>query len=228
MELQMPIIIILVECGLEIIPKNIRNHPAVKKNRSSSIYSSQLLDNALHFSAMKNLRNKEKRGRPDISHLCLLNALGSVLNKSGNLELYLHTVNNKIFKFNPEIRIARNYNRFKGLIAKLIIDGMIEVEDKMLIAPVSENLDELIKSFNSPKIDIFSHKGKNVEYFDSLSSLDLSENYIAIVGGFQKATFTDEILKLANRIISISQYSLDAWVVISKIINMYELSHNIN
>jgi len=224
----MPIIIILVECGLELIPKHIRNHPAVKKNLSSSLYSSQLLDNALHFSAMKTLKNKEKRGRPDISHLCLLNALGSVLNKSGNLELYLHTINNKIFKFNPEIRIARNYNRFKGLIAKLIIDGKIEFGKEILIAPVSENLDELIKSFNSPKIDIFSQKGKKIEVYRSISSLDILENYVAIIGGFQKTTFSNEILKLSRRIISISQYPLDAWVVISKLINMYELSHNIN
>ena len=224
----MPLIIIIVECGLELIPKHIRSHPAVKKNMSTSIYSSQLLDNALHFSAMKSLKNREKRGRPDISHLCLLNVLGSVLNKSGNIKLYLHTINNKIFKFNPEVRIARNYNRFKGLMAKLIIDGKIEIGDELLINHVSKNLDELTNSFNNPKIDIFSHKGKEIEFYRSISSLDISENYIAIIGGFQKATFSNEILKLSRRIISISQYPLDACVVINKLINFYELSHNIN
>jgi rRNA pseudouridine-1189 N-methylase Emg1 (Nep1/Mra1 family) len=44
----MPLIIILAECGIELIPKEIRNHPAVSKNLSSQLYSSQLLDNALH------------------------------------------------------------------------------------------------------------------------------------------------------------------------------------
>ncbi len=224
----MPLIIFLVECGLELIPKQIRNHPAVKKNSSSSIYSSQLLDNALHFSAMKKLKNREKRGRPDISHLCLLNILGSVLNKSGNIELYLHTINNKIFKFNSEIRIARNYNRFKGLMAKLLIDGRIDIGDKVLINSVAGNLKELINSFNNPKIDIFSHKGKKIEFYKSISSLDLLENYIAIIGGFQKTTFSDKILKLSNRTISISNYPLDAWVVINKLVNIYELSHNID
>jgi len=223
----MPLIIILVECGLELIPKQIRNHPAVKKNVSSSLYSSQLLDNALHFSAMKKLKNREKRGRPDISHLCLLNILGSVLNKSGNVELYLHTINDKIFKFNPEVRIARNYNRFKGLMAKLIIDGKIDIGDKVLINSISDNLKELINSFNSPKIDIFSHQGKKIELYNSISSLDISENYIVIIGGFQKATFSDEILKLSSGTISISHYPLDAWVVINKLVNIYELSHNI-
>ena len=94
----MPLILILVECGLEIIPRQIRNHSSVKKNRTNKIYSSQLLDNALHHSAMKNLKNSIKRGRPDIVHLCLLNALGSPLNKSSNLKLYIHTIKNKIFK----------------------------------------------------------------------------------------------------------------------------------
>jgi len=88
----MPLIIILVECGIELIPKEIRNHSAIRKNLLSHTYSSQILDTALHHSAMKNLRNSEKRGRPDITHLCLLNALGSILNKTGNLSLYIHTV----------------------------------------------------------------------------------------------------------------------------------------
>jgi len=146
----MPLIMVFAECGLELIPKQIRSHPAVKKNLSSRIYSSQLLDNTLHFSAMKNLKNFQKRGRPDITHVCLLNALGSPLNRNGNLILYIHTINNKIFKFTPEIRIARNYNRFKGLIAKLFIDGSIETETSKLITPFEGSLKYLIAKFENP------------------------------------------------------------------------------
>jgi len=112
----MPLTIILAECGLELIPKEIRKHPAIQRNLKRENYSSQLLDNALHHSAMVKLKNVGKRGRPDITHSCLLNALGSPLNKSGNLKLYIHTLNNKIFEFNPQIKIARNYNRFKGFM----------------------------------------------------------------------------------------------------------------
>ena len=121
----MPLIIILAECGLELIPKEIRQHSSVKRHLSHKNYSSQLLDNALHHSAMNNLSNKEKRGRPDIAHLCILNALGSSLNKSGSLELFFHTIRNRIYRINSEIRITRNYNRFKGLMAKLLIDNDI-------------------------------------------------------------------------------------------------------
>ena len=55
----MPLIIFLVECGIELIPKEIRTHSAVRKNLSAQIYSSQLLDNALHHSAMVTLKNPE-------------------------------------------------------------------------------------------------------------------------------------------------------------------------
>ncbi|MFX1310285.1 MAG: 16S rRNA methyltransferase [Promethearchaeota archaeon] len=223
----MPLILILVECGLELIPKHIRGHPAVKKNLSSRIYSSHLLDNALHLSAMTNLKNKEKRGRPDIIHNCLLNALGSPLNKNGNLKLYIHTINDKIFEFNPKIRIARNYNRFKGLMAKLLIDGSIETENSRLITMFEGNLKNLITTFENPEIYLLSRKGKLINHFKELFTEDFSKNYIVFIGGFQKSSFSKEITSLSEKIISVSQHSLDAWIVTNRIITYYELTYKI-
>lgn len=221
----MPLIIILVECGVELIPKKIRNHSSVKRNISSKIYSSQLLDNALHHTAMINLRNAEKRGRPDITHLCLLNALGSPLNKSGNLKIFVHTIHNKIFELNPKIRITKNFNRFKGLMAKLLIDGSIATENSNLILPFQGNLKELITTFESPEIYLFSSKGELIKNYKDLFIDDFTKNYIAIVGGFQKTSFSKETLDLSENLVSISQYPLEAWVVINKIITYYELTY---
>lgn len=221
----MPLIIILVECGVELIPKEIRNHSSVKRNLSSKIYSSQLLDNALHHTAMINLRKAEKRGRPDITHLCLLNALGSPLSKSGNLKIFVHTIHNKIFEINPKIRITKNFNRFKGLMAKLLIDGSIVTETSNLILPFQGNLKELINTFESPEIYLLSSKGELIKNYKDLFIEDFTKNYIAIVGGFQKTSFSKEILDLSENLLSISQYPLEAWVVINKIITYYELTY---
>ncbi len=223
----MPLIIILVECGIELIPKEIRNHSAVRKNFSTQLYSSQLLDTALHHTAMRNLKNPEKRGRPDIAHLCLLNALGSPLNKSGKLKLYIHTINNKIYRFNPEIKIARNYNRFKGLMAKILIDGDVNLNGIPLISEFKGELQEIIDKFKSPRIFLFSSRGKLIQNYKELFGDEESEEIVAIIGGFQKSEFSDYIKHLSKNIISISKYSLDAWVVISKIINFYELSYSV-
>ncbi|MFX1380714.1 MAG: 16S rRNA methyltransferase [Promethearchaeota archaeon] len=218
---------ILAECGLELIPKYIRDHPAVKKNLSSRIYSSQLLDNSLHFSAMKNLKYKEKRGRPDIIHSCLLNALGSPLNKNGNLIIYLHTIHNKIYEFSPEIKIARNYNRFKGLMAKLLIDGSIETENSRLIVQIKSNLIQLIAKYEDPEVFILTSKGKLINEFKNLFTGRIDKNYIVIIGGFQKSSFSNDIFVLSNNLISISQHTLDAWVVTNRIITYYELTYRI-
>jgi len=223
----MTLILFLVESGLELIPKEIRNHPSVIKTFDNAKYSSQLLDNALHHSAMKKLKNFEKRGRPDIVHNCLLNALGSPLNKSGSLDIYIHTIGNKIFKIDSNIRIARNYNRFKGLMAKLLIKGQIASDDSVLISQINNNLIKLIKSLKSKEILLFSENGKLLQNYFELFKKNLSKNYVVIIGGFQKSNFSQEILDLSDKIFSISQYSLDAWVVVNKIISYYEIIHDI-
>jgi len=222
-----PLTIILADCGLELIPKHIRKHSAVQRNLSSKNYSSQLLDNSLHHSAMKDLKDSEKRGRPDILHACLLNALGSPLNKSGNLNLFVHTFNNKIFKFNPELRIARNFNRFKGLMAKLLIDGEIRANGISLITQIDTSLKALVERINNPEIILLSSKGKLIKTPQEMFPETISHNYIVIIGGFQKKGFSKEIISLSDNLISISNLSLNAWNVVGKVITYYEIKQDI-
>ena len=223
----MPLTVILAECGLELIPEEIKNRPAIQKNVKKDYYPSLLLDNALHHSAMVKLKDVGKRGRPDITHNCLLNVLGSPLNKSGNLKLYIHTLNNKIFEINPQIKIARNYNRFKGLMAKLLKENEIRIRELLLISQFNGNLMDLVKSFKKKQIIIFSSKGELVKYHLDLFDKGLTRNYIVIIGGFQKGYFAEDILNLSDKIVSISNYSLDAWVIVNKIVSFYEITNDI-
>ncbi|MHA1670266.1 MAG: hypothetical protein ACTSV5_06755 [Promethearchaeota archaeon] len=224
----MTLIIILVESGLEIIPNQIRDHPAVTKNLIKRNFSSQLLDTALHHAAMPKLTNHERRGRPDIAHNCILNALGAPANKSGHLKFFLHTIHNRIFEFNPEIKISRNYNRFKGLMTKLLIEGDIVINKSPLITEIHQNLLELINSFKNSEVLLFSSRGKIITNKSELFLDPKPKNYVAIVGGFQKGKFSEKILNLTENLISISQYSLDAWIVVSRIITYFELTKKIS
>ncbi|TFG20727.1 MAG: hypothetical protein EU533_05895 [Promethearchaeota archaeon] len=219
----MALIIFLVECGLEIIPKKLRNHSAVRKNVKEHNYSSQLLDNALHHTAMSKLPNFRKRGRPDILHTCLLNILGSPANKAGFIKIYVHTVHDRIFEFNPEIKLARNYNRFKGLMAKVLIDGNISTNGSYLIKELDNELNKIILSFHDTEIILCSSKGKILSEYSDLFKKDAPpKNYLVIIGGFQKGYFSNDFTNLNVNKISVSRYSLDAWIVVSKIINLYE------
>jgi rRNA small subunit pseudouridine methyltransferase Nep1 len=222
-----PLIIFLVECGLELIPPQIKSHPAIKKNKIKNDYASSLLDNAIHHSAMIKLENKEKRGRPDIIHNCLLHALGSPCSKKGLLSFYVHTIHDRIFQFHSDIKINRNYNRFKGLIAKLLIEGMISFEGKNLVSEIHESLEKVIKRIKKKDIKLFSSRGKLIQHHLTIFPKDSSKNEVVIIGGFQKGFFSPKILDLGKNLISISQYSLDASIVVNKIINFYEIVNEI-
>ena len=223
----MPLILIIAESGLEIIPNQIQNHPSVKNNLKENNFASSLLDNALHHSAMKNLEDFNKRGRPDIVHHCLLNALGSPLNKSGYLEVYIHSYLGKLYRVDSSTRIPRNYNRFKGLMAKLLQKGRITSTHGTLFEEVRKSLVDLIKLYKKRSVIIFSKSGKLIGNYSELFRKDLNKNYIIIIGGFQRGNFSQNILDLGNSVNAISEYSLDAWVVVNKVISYYEIIQDI-
>ncbi|NVM46087.1 MAG: hypothetical protein HWN79_14315, partial [Candidatus Lokiarchaeota archaeon] len=99
--------------------------------------------------------------------------------------------------------------------------------DLLLISRIKKNLSELLKSIDSEEIILFSSKGKLVKNHFELFNKNLTKNYVVIVGCFQKGYFSEEIISLSNKIVSISQYQLDAWVALNKVIGYYESSNDI-
>ena len=220
----MPLIIILAEAGLELVPDEIKSEKISRKNYDPSYFPSMILDNAIYHTAMNKLSNAEKRGRPDIVHQFLLNSLGSPLNKEGLLQLYIHTVNNEIFKINPRLRILRNYERFKGLMAKLLIEQKILSEKDVLISKYNGSLNDLIKEINPDDKILFSSKGKLIKNPVSLFSSDPTKKILIAIGGFQKGTFNEEILSVSDKIISFYEEALDSWIIVSRCIIYYEMA----
>ncbi|MCJ7634937.1 16S rRNA methyltransferase, partial [Candidatus Bathyarchaeota archaeon] len=103
---------------MELVPKNLWGHPSVSKRarllRKNA--SNMLLDRSYHHAAMLSIEDNKKRGRPDIIHFCLLNALGTPLSWEGQLQTIVHTREDKVISVQPETRLPRNYDRFVGLI----------------------------------------------------------------------------------------------------------------
>ena len=56
--------------------------------------------------------------RPDIAHQCLMMLLDSPLNRTGLLQVYIHTTKNVLIEINPHLRVPRTFNRFCGLMGK--------------------------------------------------------------------------------------------------------------
>ena len=219
---------VLIESSLELVPKEIWGHPAVLKSarRRGKRPGDILLDKSIHYHAMKDLKYSEKRGRPDIVHASLLNALSSPLNLEGKLRIYIHTIGDYTVFVRPDTRIPRNYMRFVGLLEQLFITGKVPPDsDKPLLLIKDMSLEELLSTIGK-KLILLSETGELVSP-DYVVEEIVSSNGIIGIGGFPHGDFSKRIYRLADKVYSIYPKSLDTWIVVSRIIEAYERRINL-
>jgi len=219
------LILLIADAGLELVPKELWRHPSVYKNaeKRGKRPGQILLDTSLHYSAMRVLKDREKRGRPDIVHFCLLEALGSPLNLHGMLNVYVHTVEGKVIRLDPSVRLPRNYNRFVGLMEQLLEVGKVPpTSSTPLVEIMGLGLRDLIKELRPTRIFIFDETGTRLKLKELGKALMREERPLTVVGGFQAGAFSEEVLSLGGDKVSIYPRPLDSWVVVSRILTACE------
>ena len=214
--------IILSESSLELIPKEMHNHPSVtsysKKFKKS--VSNTLLDNSWHFGAMKGLENEIKRGRPDIIHLTLLSLCTSPAFYQNKIKVFVHTINDEIISINNNTHLPKSYHRFQGLIEKLFLTKKIESEDEILMEMESSTLSQLISKIRPTQIIGFTTKGKKTTFEKLIKQIE--ENSCILIGGFQKGHFSKETEKIIEQSFSMHDSPLEAHLVASRLVYEYE------
>ena len=214
--------IILAESSIELIPKQMHNHPSVtsysKKFKKDP--SKTLLDNSWHFGAMKGLDNELKRGRPDIVHLTLLSICTSPAFYENKIKVFVHTVNDEIISINNNTRLPKSYHRFQGLMEKLFLTKKIESEDEILMKIEKLSLSQIISKIKPTKIIGLTTNGQKT----TLGKLveQIQENSCILIGGFQKGHFSKETEKIIEKSFSIHDSSLEAHLVASRLVYEYE------
>ena len=202
--------LVIADSELEMIPEEIKNHPAVRK------HPNRILDSSLHHSAMEKILDGRRRGRPDIVHITLVIASESILNKEGKLRIYVHTRNNQVIYIKPKTRIIKNYNRFKGLMQQLFEYGRVPPKGEKLMEIKKEDLKNLIKKLPGKKI-LFSERGERKEIKEVME-----ENVVCIIGGFPHGDFLSPVYEMVDEVISIYHESLPSWIVAMEIMAGYE------
>lgn len=216
--------LILAESAIELIPREIWDHPTIKSfsKRRGKPPRLLLLDKSYHYFAMKKLPNSERRGRPDIVHFCLLEALGSPLNKEGLLKVYVHTIDDHIIYVEPETRLPKNYNRFVGLIEDLFEHGCVPPSGKPLLSIEAGSLSDLIGVLKPTYTIIFERCGAPMSFEEVASRLAGEERPLVLVGGFPHGEFSEGTMKLANEVVCVDPEVLETWIIVSRIIYEYE------
>ena len=213
--------ILFAEAGLELVPREIWRHPAVRASaeRRKKKPGEILLDISLHYQAAKKLRDFRKRGRPDIIHFCLLMALGSPLCRAGKLLPIVHTYRNDVIWINPEVRLPRNYNRFIGLMEQLLTTGRVPPKsDQPLLSVIGHDIAEVIESYSPSQIFLLSEKGEFLPPLLLAREVAQYPKPMVVIGAFQAGDFSEKVRNIADREVSISKYVLDAWVATAELI----------
>jgi rRNA small subunit pseudouridine methyltransferase Nep1 len=216
------ITLILAESSLEIVPKELQNHPSVisycKRNEKKP--SDILLDNSWHFAAMKGIKNEIKRGRPDIVHLTLLAICNTPLYRENKLKVFVHTINEQVISISDHIRLPKSYHRFQGLFEKLFKENKIEADNTTLLELHDMTFEELLTKIKPSKTFGFSTAGNKSTFQDVAETI--TDGSCIVIGGFQKGHFNEKTLKQFDELKSLHYDSLEAHVVASRILYEYE------
>jgi rRNA small subunit pseudouridine methyltransferase Nep1 len=215
--------IVIGEASLETVPRELWSHPAIYKyaKRRGKQPGQVLLDHAVHHQAMKGLPNAEKRGRPDIVHLVMLEVLSSALNVEGLLQIYVHTVGDYVIEVDPSIRLPRNYMLFTGLIEQLFEVGQVPPDSPkplMKVKPMS--LARLLEKTPRPRI-LVTYSG------DYMRMSRIAEEVVSrgleatlVLPGFPAvADFSDEAYRYTDlHVRPFRRERLDPWTIASHIL----------
>ena len=217
--------LILAEAGIELVPRKLWLHPSVRSSAAArgKKPGEILLDVSLHHHAMLRLKDREKRGRPDITHFCLLLALSSLLNKCGFLRVRVYTYEGKWISVASETRLPRNYNRFVGLMEQLLIKGHVPPgADKPLLKVLHAGFKEGIRDLKVTRVFLLDETGTPKSPRELARLIVREERPAVVVGAFQKGSFSEEVTDSADDIISIAPIPLDAWTIVARVISSVE------
>ena len=214
--------LILSESALELVPYELEEHPSVISHakKLGKHPSEILLDNSWHFAAMKGIKNEIKRGRPDLVHFSILEATTIPLYYQNKLNLFVHTIDNKVIHFGKNVHIPKSYHRFQGVIEKLFQEKKVLSKNELLLEIKDQTFSELIHEINPFNVIGFSTSGQSSSYQKIAS--EIPDNSCIVIGGFQKGHFSDSTQSEITNLYSIGNDSFEGHVIVSRILYEYE------
>ncbi|MBN2335984.1 16S rRNA methyltransferase [Candidatus Bathyarchaeota archaeon] len=218
--------LVFVETALELVPEEIVRHPSVRRNakRRGKRAEETLLDRSLHHYAMGKLQDQERRGRPDIIHFCLLEAMGSPLNRSGRLRVWVSTRHGYTVEVDPSTRPPRDRNRFDSLMEQLFLDGRSPPKGgEPLLTLRRQTLTELIKQLNPDKVVALTSHGEQGSFEGVAGELCGLGTPAVMVGAYPAGPLSVGTLALADLKVSVYPESLETWTVVSRLLHACEL-----
>lgn len=213
-------VFILAESELELVPQDILSEGAVfstaktRGKRASNI----ILDASYHHSAMRKLKEGDRRGRPDIAHFFLLLCLDSRLNRAGKLKTIIHTRNNQRITISPELRLPPSYHRFVGLMESLFQNGAVpSKEEPLMRIEGGWSLLDVLKAEKCEDVIVLDSEGEQEEPVAALSSNQKGPTAV-VIGGFPSGSLHSDLSSLNPKTLSMGAEMLKVWTVAAEML----------
>ncbi len=223
----MALSLVLAESAAEIVPEGMRGHPEVRASarKRGRRPGGMLLDNSLHYAAMRGLADGHKRGRPDLVHFALLAATCTPLYMGGGgaLRVYVHTAGGDVVELGERVRLPRSFDRFSGLLAGLLAGGgdggggLLRLRRGLGFGPLLEEI--------GPEIAVgLSSGGAPGTCAGAAARLASAgaRGACLVVGGFQKGELSGEVRGRLDELLRVDGRPLESHVVLSRVLYEYE------
>jgi rRNA small subunit pseudouridine methyltransferase Nep1 len=167
---------------------------------------------------MGRLQDNSKRGRPDIVHFALMEALSTPIFMKGKLHVYVHTINDKLITIADNLRIPKSYFRFEGLTMGLFRDKVVKSDQGAVLMEISDGtFEDLLNGVKPARVIGLSTTGVQSNAERAVAE-NLVEDCAFVVGGFPRGHFSESTTRRLNLSYSISDIGLEAHVVIARIL----------
>ncbi len=206
-------LLVLANASLELIPRELWGGKQVgaSARKRGKKPSEMLLDVSLHGWDMERLAGREARGRPDIVHQCLLDAMDSPAHLLGLLDVIVELRGEGgLMFFRPDVRLPRNYDQFKGLMEQVLVHGKAPLDGDPLIWVEQRDLGDYLSELGY-EVYVMESKGSPLD----LSSIP-AKGAAYVVGAFQEGDMPEKTLALGH-VYSLGEYRLTANAVVSLI-----------
>jgi rRNA small subunit pseudouridine methyltransferase Nep1 len=216
---------VLAESALELVPREIAGSPAVVSDskRRGLKATEILLDRSFHHSAMKRLKDSEKRGRPDLVHAALLSVTGTPLYLDGRVRLFVHTYSGLVLEIAEKTRIPKNYIRFRGLME----EALVWKPGEGLVRTYPMRVKELVgKKIGSNLVLGLSVQGMQSSFEELAGMVAAAREPCIVVGGFPHGHFGGETLSVVDKLLRVHLRPLEAHVVAARVVYEVEKARN--
>jgi rRNA small subunit pseudouridine methyltransferase Nep1 len=216
--------IVLEDASLELVPKKYRNHDSCQEvERKFGVPADlQILDDNFHHAIVSRLKQGERRGRPDIVHIALLDITSTPLYMNDGVRVVIHTCGQAAIILGRGVRIPRTLQRFCGVMSRILARKQEEREKGLFSFNENQSLEEVISLSDATNVVSFSRKGVLTNLNELVKEIQSTSTITAwIVGAFPHGHFKDEVRAVSNRMVSISDSPLPAHVVTARL--SYEL-----